>query len=172
MGAVKAQANSSESGAIFRRHSREDIFSLSEWRTGLREVWGSLLREEISENHPWFNVAGSTFLETEDVVGLLKPAYTIKNELEIRTWLERYPGARHVLLLAPSLIEVFFPDAGLRLEVRADPEADDRRLGIYIRSPLDSAEAVGQFTAFDSEWGEHLHSITDGRLLFNIEPKS
>jgi hypothetical protein len=178
MGAVKVESSSSETDAVFRRHSqREGVFLLSEWRDAFSDLYkvaggATPLHERSKGFHQWLDVGGSTFLETEDIIGLLKPLYSIGSEQEIRSWLERYPSSKQVLLRVPSLIGEYFQDAELRLEVRQDPETGDQDLGVYIRTALGPAEAVEQFTTFDSNWGEHLHSLTDGDLLFNIESKS
>jgi hypothetical protein len=177
MGALKAEADSSETGAIFRRHSQlKGAFVLSEWRdafSDLHEVLNDpLLPEESKEPTHWLDIGGSTFMETEDTVGLLKPVYGIENERELRLWLERYPGSKKVLLLAPDVVGNYFPDAELRLEIRTDPETGDQCLGIYVRTDLDPSEAVDQFTTFDSRWGDKIHALTDGDLLINIESKS
>ena len=179
MSVVKTRTDAPESEAVFRHHSRQDVFfPFSECRDAfldLQEVVTEAVRvHDQSKGSPqWLDVGGSTFLETEDILGLLKPVYTIGNEQELRSWLERYPGSKHVLLWAPSVIANYFPEASLRLEVRTDPEIDDdRRLGIYIQTGLDSKEAVEQLTALDSEWGDHLHALTGGGLLLNVESKS
>ena len=178
MSVMKARRDASGSGATFRRSSKKgQFFPMSEWRDALSELQGEVsynrMGERMSERTShWLDIGGSTFLETEDIFGLLKTTYRMDDERAIRSWLEHYPGSRQVLLLLPSTIQVHFPDADLRLEVRADPETDDRRLGIYIRTELTPEKAVERFTSFDSTWGDRLHSFTDGDVLINVESKS
>jgi hypothetical protein len=169
MGVVKAKTNSSEPGALFQSYSgKKGSTSLSEWRGALVS-----LHDASKEVAPWFDIGSSTFLETEDIIGLLDPEYTLNREEEVRSWLEHHPGANEVLLALPSVVEKFFPAAGLRLEVRVDPEMTvDERLGVYIQTELSPAQAVERFMEFDSEWGDWLQDQTDGGLLLNIESRS
>jgi hypothetical protein len=96
----------------------------------------------------------------------------IEDEQDVTSWLDRHPGARTVIRKAPGAVAEFFPDADLRLEVRTDSEsAVDERLGMYVRTGMDPESAVEQLVSFDSEWGDRLHSLTEGDLLFNIEAK-
>lgn len=179
MSAVKATADPSESDAIFRRHSqRGGGFLLSEWRDAfvdLHEVVTEAARDpgKSQKFSQWLDVGGSTFLETEDILGVLTPLYSIAGDHEIRSWIERYPGSKRVLLLIPRVAQKYFPAADFRLEVRTDPEGiDDQRLGVYIRTELDPAEAVERLTKLDAAWGDRFQALTDGDVLVNVEAKS
>lgn len=179
MSTVKAKTDSSESDAIFRRHSQQgETFLLSEWRDAfvdLREFVTEAVREPgIVQGFPqWLDVGGSTFLETEDLLGALTPLYSIAGDRDIRSWIERFPGSKRVLLLIPRVAHEYFPAADFRLEVRTDPEGiDDQRLGVYIRTELDAAEAVERLTELDAAWGDRFQALTDGDVLINVEAKS
>lgn len=179
MSAVKAKADSSESDAIFRHHSQQgEGFLLSEWRDAfvdLHEVFPEAFRGSGTPQRfsQWLDVGGSTFLETEDILGVLHPLYSIADEQEIRAWIEHYPGSKRVLLLIPRVAQEYFPAADFRLEVRTDPEGiDDQRLGVYIQTELDPAEAVERLTELDVAWGDRLQGLTDGDVLINVEAKS
>lgn len=179
MSVVKTKRDAPNSGATLRRSSKKgQFFAMSEWREALSELQeGRVVHDRIGERMSerashWLDIGSSTFLETEDIFGLLKPTYRMDGERAIRSWLEHYPGARQILLLLPSTIRAYFPAPDLRLEVRTDPETDEQRLGIYIQTDLDPEEAIECFTAFDSTWGDRLHSFTDGDILINVESKS
>lgn len=99
--------------------------------------------------------------------------YAIEDKEEVTSWLDCHPGAQAVLQQVPAAVAEFFPDANLRLELRTDSEsASDERLGIYIRTGMDPKNAVEQFMALDSTWGDRLHDLTDGGFLLNIEARS
>lgn len=169
MGVVKAKTSSSGTDALFRGHSRtEGKTSLSEWRNALAR-----LHDASKERVSWFDIGGSTYLETEDAIGFLNPDYTLNREEEIRSWLERHPRVKELLFELPTVVEEYFPAADLRLDVRVDPETSaDERLGVYIQTELDPAEAVKRLTDLDAAWGDRVQSLSDGNVFINVEAKS
>jgi len=120
----------------------------------------------------WRDVGGSTFLEAEHLLHLLRRAYVIEDEAKVKAWLERRPDTGNVVLMSFRAIKDFFPDAELRLKVRQDPDdITPPRMVIYIECDSPPSECVDRFMDLDSQWGQILDRSTDGAVMMNIEAK-
>lgn len=122
------------------------------------------------ENALWTNTGSSLLVIPDVIFDLLKSAYEFRGSAQVEEFLNKSSFLVSLLIEAKVILNHFYEDSIMFLEVFKDPEfPSDQQLVIYVHTDIEVKQASDRLDLFfDFWWAENL-SRANGLLCINLE---
>lgn len=100
----------------------------------------------------------------------LEQVYSVRDSVNVRAFLVRYPFLISLLLEARPKISKYFPGKDVSLRVVADPEVtEDEQLMVLVIETSSPDEVYGRLERFDNDWWVGAVDRAEGKLCIDVE---
>lgn len=125
---------------------------------------------EISfEKKPWKDIGSSRVRASEAIQRMLGRFYHLRDAAEILRFLSRNEFLFPCLLRMYPELRKHFGVRRIYLEIVADPEFEDERLGVFVAVDCAADEAFDLLGRFDEEWWSDVPSWLERKLIVSVE---
>lgn len=111
--------------------------------------------------------------DVDDALVAMMQRYTVRDQVEVKRILQRYPFLSPVLAEALERIPRYFPGSPLSLWILSDPERDTGddtdEIVLSIETSLEAPEAMARRERLADEWWLDELPATKGRLSIDVE---
>ncbi len=125
---------------------------------------------EVSyEKKPWKDIGSSRVRALEAIERTLGRVYRLRGPAEILRFLSRNEFLIPCLLRMYPELRKHFGSRRIYLEVVAEPEFEDERLGVFVAVDCPADEALELLGKFDEEWWPDVPSWLERNLIVSVE---
>lgn len=125
--------------------------------------------ETLPERKPWKDIGSSRVRALEAIQRALGRFYHLRDPVEILRFLGRNEFLIPFLLRMYPALRRNFGTRVIYLEVIADPEFEDERLGIFVAVDGASDKVLDLLGRFDEEWWPDVPSWLERNLIVSVE---
>lgn len=118
---------------------------------------------------PWRNIGSSRVRASEAIERTLGHVYRLRGSAEILRFLGRNEFLISLLLRMNPKLRKHFGPRKIYLEVVADPEFEDEKLGVFVAVDCAADEALDLLGRFDEEWWPSIPSWLEKNLIVSVE---
>ncbi len=125
--------------------------------------------EPPSDKKPWNDIGSSRVRASEAIQRILGRVYHLRDPAEILRFLSRDSFLVPCLLRMYPTLRRHFGTRRIYLEVVAEPEFEDERLGVFVAVGCSADEALDLLGRFDEEWWSDIPSWLEKNLIVSVE---
>lgn len=125
--------------------------------------------EALTERKRWKDIGSSRVRASEAIQKTLGRFYHLRDPAEILRFLSRKEFLVPFLLRMYPTLRRHFGTRRIYLEVVADPEFEDERLGVFVAVDYTADEALDMLGRFDEEWWPDVPSWLERNLIVSVE---
>lgn len=125
--------------------------------------------EAPPERKLWKDIGSSRVRASEGIQRILGRVYHFRDPSEVLRFLNRNEFLVPFLLRMYPTLRRNLGTRRIHLEVVADPEFEDERLGVFVAVDYTADEALDMLGRFDEEWWPDVPSWLERNLIVSVE---